>query len=62
MNTDTKQDEQRDREFLVDINAAPVGEHSDTTTYQGPTPYHTEDQKIADIDTDQDVEQKMESL
>jgi len=47
VNTNTEQDEQRDHE-VVDINAS-VGEHSDTITEQGPTPYHTEDQMVADL-------------
>jgi hypothetical protein len=38
VNTDTEQDKQRAHE-VVDINAS-VGGHSDTTTAQGPTPYH----------------------
>jgi len=48
--TDTERDEQRDHE-VDDINAS-LGEPSDTTTEQRPTPYHTEDQKIADFDAD----------
>jgi len=54
VNTDTEQDEQRDR-LVVDINAS-VGEHSNKTTYQGHIPDHTKDQKIADFDAEQDAD------
>jgi len=53
VNTDIEEDEQNDHE-VVDIDAS-VGEHSDTTTEQGPTPDHTEDQKIAGFDANQDA-------
>jgi hypothetical protein len=53
VNTNTEQDEQRDNE-VVDINAS-VGGYPATTTEQGPTPDHAEDQKIADFDADKDA-------